>query len=70
VSLLVTLKKLVLGETWILPLGITTVVLVCALVVRPLMDHAWRHAGGFVLLAGVIGVLLASVASSAGPRRR
>lgn len=66
-----TLKKLILGETWTLPIGIATVVLAAALVVRPLLDDGtWRHAGGFVLLAGVGGVLLLSVATSAGRRRR
>jgi hypothetical protein len=66
-----TLKKLILGETWTLPIGIATVVLVAALVVRPLLDDgAWRHAGGFVVLAGVICVLLLSVAHSASPQHR
>jgi uncharacterized membrane protein len=54
------LRKLILGETWILPLGITAVVLVVSLVVKPLMGDAWESAGGFVLLAGVCGVLLLS----------
>jgi hypothetical protein len=44
-------------------------VFVCALVVRPLTGDAWRHTGGFILLAGVVGVLLTSVASSANPPR-
>jgi len=55
------LRKLILGETWILPLGISAVVLVTALVLKPLMGDAWERAGGFVLLAGVIGVLVLSV---------
>ena len=54
------LRKLILGETWVLPLGITVVVLIVALVVKPLMGDAWESAGGFVLLAGVCGVLLLS----------
>jgi hypothetical protein len=68
-SLLRTLKKLILGETWTLPAGIGTVVLVASLVVRPLLDAGtWRDAGGFILLAGVTVVLLLSVTSSAGRR--
>ena len=66
-STLRTLKKLVLGETWMLPLGIAAVVLACALVVRPLAPHAWGTIGGLVLLAGVVAVLVASV--SRGVRR-
>jgi hypothetical protein len=69
-NLLRTLRKLILGETWTLPLGIASVVLVAALVVRPLVeDRGWRPAGGFVLLAGVAVVLVLSVSGSAGPRR-
>jgi hypothetical protein len=63
-----TLKKLVLGETWLLPLGIAAVVATAAFVVRPLADAAWDHTGGFVLLAGALCVLLASVARGARPR--
>jgi hypothetical protein len=70
VNLLRTLKKLILGETWTLPAGVATAVLVSALVIRPLMGDTWRHAGGFVLLAGVAGALLLSVSLSAGRRRR
>lgn len=69
-SLLRTLRKLLLGETWVVPLGIGAVVLGAAVLVRPLLGDAWEHAGGFVLLAGVVVVLLAGVASSARPRRR
>ena len=62
-------RKLVLGETWLLPLGVAAVVLASALVVRPLLGDAWEHAGGFVLLAGIVVVLVVSVAASARPGR-
>jgi hypothetical protein len=67
-STLRTLKKLLLGETWLLPLGVAVVVVACGLVLRPLTHGAWNHFGGFVLIAGVLAILVASVASSA--RRR
>jgi hypothetical protein len=67
-SLLRVLRKLVLGETWTLPLGVAAVLLVAAFVARPLMHDAWRHGGGFLLLAGVAAVLTLSVALSAGQR--
>jgi hypothetical protein len=60
-STLRTLKKLLLGETWFLPIGIALVVAAGGLLVRPLDHGVWRHVGGFVLLAGVLAVLLASV---------
>jgi hypothetical protein len=69
-NLLRTLRKLILGETWTLPLGVAAVVLVVALVVRPAMDDAWQAAGGFVLLAGIALVLVLSVSRSAGTRRQ
>ena len=67
-STLRTLKKLVLGETWVLPLGVAAVVCVTALAVKPLAEGDWHRVGGFVLLAGVLAVLLVSVAR--GARRR
>jgi uncharacterized membrane protein len=68
-SVLSTLRKLVLGETWTLPVGITAVVLVAALVVRPALHGGWEHAGGFVLLGGLCAALILSVSLSAGKRR-
>jgi hypothetical protein len=61
------LRKLLLGETWQLPVGLAVAVGV-ALIARSLIGGAWRDAGGFVLLAGVLVVLLVSVAAST-PRR-
>ena len=65
-SFLRTLKKLLLGETWVLPAGLAVVVASTVLVVRPALESAWRHAGGFVLLAGVAAVLVLSAYRSAG----
>jgi hypothetical protein len=67
-SLLVALKKLVLGETWLLPVGLATVVAVAALLARPLAPHLWQRLGGFLILAGVLAVVLASVARAARSR--
>lgn len=46
------LRKLVLGETWALPIGIAVAV-AAAFVLREVAGSAewWREAGGFVLLA-------------------
>ncbi len=62
-----TLKKLLFGETWLLPLGLAATI-VATLLVREVLGDGWHDIGGFVLLAGVAGVLLASVAISARPR--
>jgi hypothetical protein len=64
-STLRTLKKLILGETWILPIGLAMTLAAGGLLLRPFADSDWPHLGGFVLLAGVLAVLLASVNRSA-----
>ena len=56
-----TLRKLVLGETWTLPLGVALAVGACAIVrIAAGPDGWWRSGGGFVLLALVVVALLAS----------
>jgi hypothetical protein len=52
------LRKLVLGETWTVPAGVAAV-LVAGLLLRG--GEWWVHAGGFVLLAGVVATLLMSL---------
>jgi len=58
-----TLKKLLLGETWILPVGVAVTVAGGA-ALRALAGDIWQHAGGLVMLAGVLVVLALSVESS------
>jgi membrane protein implicated in regulation of membrane protease activity len=55
-----TLRKLVLGETWTLPIGIALAVGIAALL-REIGGDWWREGGGFVLLALVLLALLAAV---------
>ena len=58
-----TLKKLFLGETWILPIGVA-VTLAGGAVLRALAGDIWHHVGGLVMLAGVLAVLAVSVETS------
>jgi hypothetical protein len=60
-----TLKKLLFGETWLLPAGIALVIAAGELLVRPLAADAWEHFGGFILLAGILAVLVISVSRTA-----
>jgi hypothetical protein len=60
VSVLRELRKLVLGETWVLPLGVA-VLLAAALVLRSLAPDVWEDAGGFLLLGGVLALLAVAV---------
>ena len=55
------LRKLVLGETVALPVGVA-IVLAIGLVLREVGGDWWEDDGGFILLALVIGVLLAALA--------
>jgi hypothetical protein len=57
------LRKLVLGETWTLPLGVFST-LALALVLDAVAGGStwWRHAGGFLLLACVLVALAVSLA--------
>ena len=51
-----TLRKLIFGETWFLPLGIALVVGLAAIAAATL-ETAWREAGGPVLLIAVVVLL-------------
>jgi hypothetical protein len=63
-----TLRKLVLGETWALPVGIASAV-VAAAIVRALAGETgwWRADGGWVLLGLLVGAFAAALFR---PRRR
>jgi hypothetical protein len=68
-TLLRTLRKLVLGETWVLPIGVALAVGAAGVLRALAGDHGWWHdAGGFVLLGLVAAALL--VAARAPTSRR
>jgi hypothetical protein len=67
VTVLRTLRKLVLGETWTLPLGVGALLL-SGVALRALDAELWREAGGVALLAGVIAVQVVAVAAGTGRR--
>ena len=60
--MLSTARKLVLGETWVLPIGVAVAVAV-SFAVRAVAgrDGWWHEGGGFVLVALVVAVLVAAV---------
>jgi hypothetical protein len=55
------LRKLVLGETVALPVGVA-LLLAAGLVLRDVAGEWWQDAGGFVLLALAVVVLAAALA--------
>jgi hypothetical protein len=71
VTLVRTLRKLVLGETWVLPIGVALAVGVAGVLRALAGDHGWwRDAGGFVLLGLVVVALLVAARAPTSPRRR
>ena len=63
-----TVRKLVFGETWTLPIGVALSVGVAAILRAIVGEHGWwSEGGGFVLLALILASLLAAVGR---PRRR
>ncbi len=64
------LRKLVLGETWTLPLGVLATLAVALTLHAVAGDAAWWHrGGGFVLLALVLVTLAGSLAPAWRRRR-
>jgi hypothetical protein len=57
-----TLRKLVLGETWALPIGIGVAVGIAA-ILRALAGRGgwWEDGGGFVLLALLVAAFAAAL---------
>lgn len=64
------LRKLVLGETWTLPIGVAISLGICG-ILRAIDgdDGWWHHAGGFILLGLVALALSASLAGALRARR-
>jgi hypothetical protein len=71
VTFMQTLRKLVLGETWVLPIGVALAVGGAAVLRSLAGDHGWwREGGGFVLLGLVVAALLVAARRPASPRAR
>jgi hypothetical protein len=59
-ALLGSLRSLILGETWTIPLGVA-LTLVAALVLRATLPaHVWTHEGGFMMAALLAVTLVVS----------
>jgi hypothetical protein len=60
-ALLSSLRRLVFGETWTIPLGVGTALAVAELMRATLPDGVWTSAGGFGLAVLVIAALAYSL---------
>ena len=52
-----SLRSLLLGETWTIPIGVGVSLLIAALLHHVLPAHTWHEGGGFVLAALVTATL-------------
>jgi hypothetical protein len=68
-SLLNSLRRLILGETWTIPLGVGASLGLAMLIRAWLPAAAWKAAGGFCLAAFILGVLAYSLRSAPRGRR-
>jgi hypothetical protein len=60
-GLLGSLRRLVFGETWTIPLGVGTALALAELMRTTLPDSVWTSAGGFGLAVLVIAALVFSL---------
>jgi hypothetical protein len=60
-GLLRSLRSLVFGETWTVPLGVGASLVVAFLVRDVVPDHVWAEAGGFVIAAVAVATLAVSL---------
>jgi ABC-type phosphate/phosphonate transport system permease subunit len=63
-ALLRSLRSLILGETWTIPIGVATAVLIAALLRSAFPEHVWDELGGLVLAAMIAVTLVASISRS------
>jgi hypothetical protein len=63
-ALLRSLRSLILGETWTIPIGVAAAVLIAALLRSAVSEQLWDELGGFALAAMVAVTLVASIARS------
>jgi hypothetical protein len=63
-SLLGSLRHLILGETWTIPVGVGATLVLAALLRGSMPEAAWKGVGGFCLAALVLGTLVWSLRRS------
>jgi hypothetical protein len=68
-SALRSLRKLVLGETWTIPLGVAAALVLAVGLRDSLPEATWKAAGGFCLALFVLASLGYSLRQSRGGRR-
>lgn len=63
-----SLRRLIFGETWTIPLGVGAALGLAVLIRASLPEGAWKTAGGFCLAVFVLAALGYSLRRAAGGR--
>jgi hypothetical protein len=66
--LLTSLRRLIFGETWTIPLGVGAALALAVLIRAALPETAWQTVGGFCLAASIVAALAYSLRRA--PRER
>ena len=64
IALLRSLRSLIFGETWTIPLGAGAAVVITALLRSAFPEHLWDEVGGFVLAGLIAATLVGAISSS------
>ena len=64
IALLRSLRSLIFGETWTIPLGVGAAVVVTALLRSAFPEQLWDEVGGFVLAGLIAATLVGSISRS------
>ena len=67
-ALLRSLRHLILGETWTIPLGVGAAIALAALIRASVPEVAWERVGGFCLTAFVLATLAFSLRRASAKR--
>jgi hypothetical protein len=54
-------RKLLFGETWVLPAGVALLLLLSEFVLKPALGHRWADWGWLVFLAYALGLLVVAL---------
>jgi hypothetical protein len=68
-ALLNSLRHLILGETWTIPLGVGAALALAALIRASLPEAEWETVGGFCVAAFNLATLALSLRRAPGKRR-
>lgn len=58
---LTSLRRLIFGETWMIPLGVGAALVLALLMRAAVPETAWETAGGFCLAASIVAALAYSL---------